>query len=119
MAIGAGPDGFRRYLRSFRETHPDRNIIAAFLTWQRMLHEERTHRWFALRWGVPHANVAAWAIGRRRPKPTEGKLFDDLFTLAGVTMDEFYSVTPVSNQTGTAGWAEEPIKVARARKRRG
>lgn len=91
---------FRRFLRESGEE----NIFRAFVAWQREQHPERSHRWWADRWGIDVSNVTLWAApfgkGRthRRIGPSKRFVFGDLREMAGITMDEYYRSVPPSRQ---------------------
>lgn len=71
-----------------------RNILLEFLEQQRR-DFDRTYEYWAERWGVNAATIARWAKGDRRIGPRNRRVFDDL----PFTMDEYYRVTPPSDQT--------------------
>ncbi len=91
-----------REFRKFVRVSGEANLFRAFILWQKQLDPDRSQRWWARRWGVDPSNVFLWCQpfdGQfRRVPPDAPKVWGDLRRLAGFDMDEYYSLTPPSNQ---------------------
>jgi hypothetical protein len=116
--LAAQHRGFRRFVTE----HDERNLLRAFLAWQRELDPTRTQRWWAERWNTNPSNVALWAthidaVQFRRVPPDHVRVFADLRELAGVTMEEYYRATPAGRNgrkvTGTYRSAAPVVKARR------
>ena len=91
-----------REFRRFLEKSSEKNLMRAFLEWQKSIDSDRSFRFFAARWNVDYSLVCMWAQPFdkpfRRPGANNRHVFDDLTALAGVTMDEYYRAAPPSRQ---------------------